>query len=268
MRAVALGSVVWLAALIGLWVTSARGADGETEAATAEAIEAGRQSLEKGYIRERYPWYDSEADDVRRINVKTPWSWDWSWWTSFWSWLFGLFSGWNFDFKLFGRSFSFFQVRVWLGLLTLAVGLIYLLTKVYLRKEAADHARHGAQATEADVDRVEALPEAARRHVADLLAEARRAYELGNFGEAIVYLFSHQLLQLDRRHLIRLTKGKTNRQYLREIGPRRALANLVERTMVAFEDVFFGAHVLDRDRFEACWSQLGRFDQLVEEGGA
>jgi hypothetical protein len=104
--------------------------------------------------------------------------------------------------------------------------------------------------------------------VDDLLAEARRAYEQGNFGEAIIYLFSHQLLQMDRRHLIRLTKGKTNRQYLREIGPRRTLRQLFEQTMVAFEDVFFGAHVLGRDRFEACWSQLNRFDQLVEEGAA
>ena len=38
------------------------------------------------------------------------------------------------------------------------------------------------------------------------------------------------------------------------------------QTMVAFEDVFFGNYPLDRDRFEACWSQQERFDALVREG--
>ena len=54
----------------------------------------------------------------------------------------------------------------------------------------------------------------------DLLAEARRHYQAGNYGAAIVYLFSFQLVQLDQRQIIRLAKGKTNRQYLREVGPR------------------------------------------------
>ena len=35
----------------------------------------------------------------------------------------------------------------------------------------------------------------------------------------MIYLFSHQLVQLDRHQIIRLAKGKTNRQYLREVGP-------------------------------------------------
>ena len=57
----------------------------------------------------------------------------------------------------------------------------------------------------------------------DLLAEARRHYQAGNYGAAIVYLFSFQLVQLDRRQIIQLAKGKTNRQYLREVGPRDPL---------------------------------------------
>jgi hypothetical protein len=40
---------------------------------------------------------------------------------------------------------------------------------------------------------------------------------------------------------------------------------LVEQTMVAFEDVFFGDHPLSRARFEACWFELERFDRLVRE---
>jgi hypothetical protein len=64
-----------------------------------------------------------------------------------------------------------------------------------------------------DVDRVEALPFAVRKPTGDFLAEARRLY-----GQ--VMLSSHlsvqlQLVELDRRHLI-ASRGKTNRQYLRE----------------------------------------------------
>ena len=65
---------------------------------------------------------------------------------------------------------------------------------------------------------------------------------------------------------IRLTKGKTNRQYLREVGARISLRQLVEQTMIAFEDAFFGRHPLDQTRFESCWFRLGEFDKLNAEG--
>jgi hypothetical protein len=69
---------------------------------------------------------------------------------------------------------------------------------------------------------------------------------------------------MDKNQVIRLTRGKTNRQYLREIARRPPLRALVEQTMVAFEDVFFGNHPLDRSRFESCWQQLDSFDRLVK----
>ena len=40
---------------------------------------------------------------------------------------------------------------------------------------------------------------------------------------------------------------------------------LVEQTMVAFEDAFFGHHPLDQTRFESCWFRLGEFDILNAE---
>ena len=67
--------------------------------------------------------------------------------------------------------------------------------------------------------------------------------------------------------MIRLAKGKTNRQYLREItrSGRRALGDILEQTLLAFEDVFFGDRELPRDRFEACWQQLAEFDRLLQQ---
>ncbi len=96
-----------------------------------------------------------------------------------------------------------------------------------------------------------------------MLAAARRAYEEGDFSTAIVYLFSHQLIELDRHQCIRLAKGKTNRQYLRELAQRADLRMLLSETMVRFERVFFGDQRLDQAAFEDCWRQLPQFQQLV-----
>ena len=100
-----------------------------------------------------------------------------------------------------------------------------------------------------------------------MLGEARRHYREGNYSEAIIYLFSHELVELDRFALIRIAKGKTNRQYLRELGPSPPLRPPLELTMTAFEDVFFGRRALDRAGFEACWNQLPVFEQLLSRGG-
>lgn len=116
------------------------------------------------------------------------------------------------------------------------------------------------------VDKVEHLPFEVKKKDANLLEEARRCYEGGNFNEAIVYLFSFQLLELDKGHLIRLAKGKTNGQYLREIGRDRNLRPILQGTMNAFEDVFFGNRELSRDRFERCWSQISEFDRHLAGG--
>jgi hypothetical protein len=114
------------------------------------------------------------------------------------------------------------------------------------------------------VDRVEALPFHLRKPTGDFLSEARRLYEAGNYSEAVIYLYSHLLVQLDRHHVIRLTKGKTNRQYLREVRSRTLLREILDRTMVAFEDVFFGHHALTRERFEECWRRLDEFHGELE----
>ena len=99
-------------------------------------------------------------------------------------------------------------------------------------------------------------------------------YQAGNYADAIIYLFSYQLMQLDRNRWIRLAKGKTNRQYLREIRKRRHreaamdLQELSKETMVMFEDSFFGHHALDQQRFESSWNRLDEFHAWVVAGAA
>src|SRR5262249_31318311 len=104
-----------------------------------------------------------------------------------------------------------------------------------------------------------ALPFKVRAATTDFLAEARRLYDAGQYSDAIIYLFSYQLVELDKYHVIHLAKGKTNRQYLRELRPRPLLAGVIETTMVAFEDAFFGKKQLSRETFERSWLRLNEF---------
>ena len=141
----------------------------------------------------------------------------------------------------------------------------YLLIRVYLNRELIPTAGAAGETTASqdDVARVEALPFPVSRRTHDLLEEARRHYQAGNFSEAVIYLYSHLLVELDRNQLIRLTQGKTNRQYLGEVAVRPTLHGLVQQTMIAFEDVFFGGQTMPRARFESCFSQLDEFNRQV-----
>ncbi len=222
-----------------------------------ESVESGREILKSGWGSNSHPWYDEQTDGVRPLSIPKPEVQQ----TSNWNW------NWNWSFNLFGTDYTL-NVFALLSILVVVGVLIYVLSKVYAgRERSASAASTSADSDDdsiSDLDRVEALPFQVQTKDADLLTRARQLYEQGAFSEAIVYLYSYQLVELDKSHVIRLTKGKTNRQYLSEIGGGGArLRSLVERTMVAFEDAFFGAHTIDRQRFEDCWSQIDEFQHSL-----
>jgi hypothetical protein len=199
-----------------------------------EPVASGRKALE---TQSRLPWYDHATDAVRPIDLPRE------------------------------------PVELpWLSLLALtSLGLLLGLLAYIILRAVANRTRGLPQLARAktertlDAEQVEALPFMADRPNRDLLGEAKRHYQQGNFGEAIIFLFSYQLVELDKSSLIHLAKGKTNRQYLREVSRAQSLGRLVESTMVAFEDVFFGQRPLDRHGFEACWNRLSEFETLVSQ---
>jgi hypothetical protein len=207
------------------------------------AVKSGRKSLDHWF---RYPWYDSLSDEVHRIDVPPPRaqaaSWDPGIWEDLLIWI------------------------VWIALGLLLGFVVYLLARVYLHRRGRAADGTTPVRNKADADRIESLPFPVRTGQWDLLEEARGQYHQDDFAQAIVYLFSYQLVQLDKQQRIRLARGKTNRQYLREIGAPTPLGRLLEQTMVAFEEVFFGNRVLDRGRFESCWSRLDEFQSLAGIG--
>ena len=209
-----------------------------------------------------FPWYDAAQDELRRFDVQPPKD------------LKNRHSRWQTtppkNVRMPSWLWTLLEVLGWTLLVAAITLLVVALVRAYLLDASGSAAEADTAAAETakrgDADRVESLPFALKAAQSDLLEEARRCYESGDYGQAIVYLYSYQLVQLDKCQCIRLAKGKTNRQYLRELRLQPALFRLLERTMVAFEDVFFGRHTLDRGRFESCWDGVGQFHQLLEHG--
>ncbi len=224
-----------------------------------EAIEQGREALNG---RTTFPFYDARQDDVRRIDVrekatpqtaKTDWTQKTT--TAAGPGRLRLGSGFGTVFQVLGLSL----------LTVIIVVLAVLLVKTFLQGEQLQTQGTKVIDTSSDIDRVEDLPFQMKRPTGDFLSEAQRLYEAGQYSEAIIYLFSYQLVALDKRHVIRLAKGKTNRQYLRETRSREALKQMLQGTMISFEDVFFGHHQLSRARFEESWRRLDEFHTQLEQ---
>jgi len=242
-----------------LQILTQRACAATTDAAdTEQSVEAGRRALGRWWSN--YPWYDASEDGIHGIRVSEPWNWDW---------LEDWFKNWNWTPWRFSWPTNFLQWVAWILLILALAALLYLLWRAYRRRHEARLGRSAATAQQDaanDRRRIEALPAPLGRRPSDFLAETRRLYEEGRYSEAIVYLFSHRLVQLDKHQLIHMEKGKTNRQYLRELGARTGLRRLLDDTMVAFEDAFFGDYHLDRLRFDACWLRQTDFEALLGEG--
>ncbi|HEX5103433.1 MAG TPA: DUF4129 domain-containing protein [Pirellulaceae bacterium] len=219
-----------------------------------QAVENGGEALQESG---RYPWYDAREDGVRTIPLANSGDADSKNRDSKWTsqpktgrpWTFG-------GFGFFGTLLNGLGV----ALLILFLGLIaYLIAKAFLKDETSDGVTRKFVETSRDVDRVEALPFKIRKPTGDFLSEARRLYEAGEYSEAVIYYFSYQLVELDRHHVLRLAKGKTNRQYLREVRQRPVVRSILEATMITFEDSFFGRKAISRQQFENCWNRLSDF---------
>ena len=227
----------------------------------------GEKAAREALNEHSFPWYDESADDLNSLRIDpaapppeaTDWNLDFPEWDPTptnrrWNW-----------------SFDFWRIVQWIiwGLL---IGLLISVLGYFIRAVIRDGGFSFAGAPMADVDeppreseRIENLPFPVERPKSDLLAEARQHYESGDFGKAIIYLFSYQLVHLDKHQWIHLAKGKTNRQYLRELGNRRSrVQGMLQQSMISFEEVFFGNHTLDRQSFEICWQQLDDFHQIVQ----
>jgi hypothetical protein len=155
---------------------------------------------------------------------------------------------------------------VMLALTLLLVGLLELLRR-YRPVTGDDSLARTARLGTGDSTRVEDLPTGVAYDAADPLAEARRLRARGDYARAVVYLFAHQLLTLDRIEKLRLVPGKTGRQLVRSVADRE-LRRCVEPTLRLFEAFYYGHRDPSPDAFEAAWRLAEEFEQLVATGAS
>lgn len=176
-----------------------------------------------------------------------------------------------------GNGFSniigdFFQfiVGAWLYIVLVIVLLIigFVLAYVIMNLQGTAGFRRrqeiAASTVERDQAKITDLPFEIDQSNLGLLEQAGLFRSRGEYSKAIVYLFSHVLVELDAAGHIRLARGKTNRIYLRELGSRETERKFTSYLVRWFEHVFFGKHDMDPEVFEKIWGQLPAFDRQLK----
>jgi hypothetical protein len=111
------------------------------------------------------------------------------------------------------------------------------------------------------------LPEGLASGGGDPWSEAMRRKAMGDLAGAVICLFAHQLLCLDRMGLIRLVPGLTGRQYVRGLRDRE-LVDCVGATLALFEWVYYGRRTPSAAAFDDVWRRALVFDARTRVPGA
>ena len=157
-----------------------------------------------------------------------------------------------------------------LAWLIVGVSLLCLLAVffwlTYLRGELeTERSTAGKDDGSISPNRVEQLPFDLDMKNLDFRGRAKLASDKGDFRTAIVFLFSHALLYLDKNQLLHLRRGKTNRQYLSELVDSTPAANSFEHVMLVFERAFFGNREVKPAEFERCWAEVNLLEQPKQD---
>jgi hypothetical protein len=234
----------------------------------SHAQDAGLESLK----RQSLPWYDAASEQVKPVDLaardepqsqlrstvvkKKPASKN-SWLEDFFENIFG---DWDGDWGNNLATFLYWLLWIALGI---AVAILIIWAVQNLDIEPPND-RGENEPTRSRAQSVAQLPFQLDDGNDDFRTLASQAVKAGNYRQAIVWLFSHVLVSLDQHDLIRLKKGKTNRQYLRELAGNQKLSDYYADVMLPFEASFFGDKEIDRDEFDRCWRGLEPFEQQVK----
>ena len=178
---------------------------------------------------------------------------------------------------LFNTGLSALNLLGWLtlGIVVLAgvAAIFYALSRAELNAKnvgkGGKRVISGKTPDEQTLERMKHLPKELRRTDVNLRSEAQRLMQDSQYDQAIILLFAHQLLLLDRYGMLRLNRGKTNRKYIRETrASNEQLANCLESTIASFERSYFGRHKITRNEFADAWRLNEQLETgLVEKSG-
>jgi hypothetical protein len=205
--------------------------------------------VQKALAEGDYPWYDTPADSAKP--TIPPRGWDWEWVP-------------DWDLKVPGLGGLGNVVALAIVLVAFAAfgAILYWLWRRY-EPGLGDLEGNGRRTGGAL--RIEGLPEGLQPETDDPWSEALRRRQRGDYAGAVVCLFAHQLLELDRLQQVRLVPGRTGRQLVRTVEDAE-LRSCVEPTLRLFESVYYGHRAPSAPAFEAVWALAEQFQQRVAAG--
>ncbi len=209
------------------------------------------RSVPSALAKGQYPWYDAQGDTFKPVWPPRELDLDWL----------------N-RMPTFGKIGSIGElITIGLAMLALAVLLVVLVELWRRHRPVEAPSRAKLVSRLGSAARVEGLPTGVSTGADDPWDEARRRRERGDYAGAVICLFAHQLLTLDRLRLIRLVPGRTGRQLIRTIVDPQ-WRGCVAPTLRLFESVYYGRRTPTREAFEAVWTSAETFERRVTAGTA
>jgi hypothetical protein len=240
--------------VIAAWTTLSIGQAGGSNAANSglQPSQEVKGALEKG----GYPWYDSRKDEA--APVEPPWTWEPpEWLPSFSAPRLASRPSGSFNIGRFVVFLLFF-----LALVALIAGLVWAYFQFY-------HPGSSEPKTKSKVASavlVGSLPVGLPFDLSDPWNAAKELRARGDLAGAIIALFVHQLMNLDRLRLSRLAPGRTARQLVRAISDAWVRAR-VEPTMRLFEASYYGHRPPSPESFESAWQLAEEWEARIAAGG-
>ena len=233
---------------------------------TGQTLAEAPDSFGLALEHENYPWFDGKADKVRPI---LPWpdlgvGWiksvgDWSArrYEAMKEW-FKWLNSCRMPFNLAGLGDLIAIGLVMLVLTVVLVGLLELLRRY--RPVSEDLRAAAGPIRPGSAQRIEGMPAGVGMDASDPWVEAVKRRQRGDYSGAVIYLFAHQLLTLDRLEKIQISPGKTGRQLVRSVRDR-AWRDPVEPTLRLFETVYYGHQNVTAAAFEEVWTLAESFER-------
>jgi len=241
-------------------------------AANTVLAAAGGTSTSIGPVlrEEGLPWYDPSTEKLVPV---LPWpDWDTGWTKSISDWIstrweeikgfFSFLNGWRLPFNLAGVG-DLIAIGLVMLILTGVLVLLLELLRRY-RPVSADLRASAGAVVPGSARRIEGMPAGVGMDVSDPWAETLRRRREGDYAGAVVYLFAHQLLTLNRLDKLRLTPGKTGRQLVRSVK-EKPWRDPVEPTLRLFEAVYYGHQTITAEAFEGIWTLAEAFERRAAE---
>ena len=230
----------------------------------ADAPDSQVDGIRSALSKNEYPWYDSKSHTAKPIWPAEEWSFDW--WKRNFGWVGRIF-GW------FGRLLSNIPRSMRFNLdfnlvLILFIGIVFLviLWLAWYYSRDVDWSQEPRPKPGVSLAMIEGLPSGIPHEVIDYWTEANRRRSLGDYSGAVVYLFAHQLLILDRLRMVNLTPGKTARQIVRSITDSRYQV-WIEPSLRLFEAAYYGHRPPSREAFEEAWTSADSLQRSASERG-